>query len=296
MSTHSLSDEIADPSGKAAPWDTELQTAGKLFAEADTPPPFVLWNPNPHTFERGVVQQFANICDRLSQGAEAIPHDALDLGDFGGIRDWLMVLTTTEDSSVFRYEHYGSGIARSYGKDMTGCTTDAFPGHISAFFTATYQAVRHRKERLMTVHQPPRSVFVSTWRRMIVPVVDGDGQVVQFLVLNVPENELRAGLEILPVPVLIVDKDHCVCYANKQARQEFDAGGFGPWGRTVFDYAALDLAIKETPAQILENGIVQTSQCRHIKHTQIGGYQATISAALHHDVAFYVVLLQRQSH
>ncbi|MBJ6370524.1 hypothetical protein JF290_03195 [Sedimentitalea sp. CAU 1593] len=296
MTTHVHSTGSGAAGDAKPPYEADLLTARDQFLKVDAPPPFLLWSPDPRNSFRSVVQQFSDTCDRLSSGAATIPLKALDLGVFGATKDWLMLLSTTDDPRVFHYDHYGLGIARIYGKDMTGMTTDAFPGHISAFFSATYVAVGQRRERLLTVHQPPRSVFVSTWQRLIVPVVDETETTVQFLVLNVPENELRAGLEILPVPVLIVDKDHRVCYANKQARQEFDGGGVGPWGRSLFEYAALDLTIRESPGEIMDTGMVQTSLCRHIKHTQIGAYEATISAALHHNVAFYVVMLQQRSH
>ena len=279
-----------------AKFDTRIQTVQSLFVEADAPPPFFEWNPNPANVENTLLRQFSEVCDKLSHGNPAIPDTSLDLGAFGGMTDWIMLLSVSETEMTYRYDHYGRGISRVYGRDMTGHTTDEFPGHIGQFFSVIYAAVQARNERIMTVHQPPNRVFVSTWRRLIVPVVNSDGGVVRFLALNLPENELRAGLEVLPVPVLILDSNNIVCYANKQARQQFDGGAFGPWSRNLFDYAALDLEIRESPKEILDNGMVQTSQCRHIKHTQIGEYEATISAALHHDVAFYVVLLQNRSH
>ncbi|MDK3072596.1 hypothetical protein QO034_05695 [Sedimentitalea sp. JM2-8] len=265
------------------------------FTEVGAPAPLVLWSPDLDLMENGIFRRFADTCDRLSQGDIAIPAGALDLNAFGGMKDWMILLSRLPDGENFYYDHYGRGIARVYGQDMAGRSTQDFPGYIGNFFSVIYQAVIKQKRRVLTVHRPPNRVFVSTWRRLIVPVTSDDGEVVRILVLNTPENELRAGLEILPVPVLIVDTDHIVCYANKQACQAFDGGSHGPWNRSVFDYAALDLQIKESPAQILEHGIVQTSRCRHIKHTQIGCYEATISATLHHDIAFYVVLLQPQT-
>jgi hypothetical protein len=126
-----------------------------------------------------------------------------------------------------------------------------------------------------------------------VPVCDPSGEVVRMLVLSRPENELRAGLEILPVPVLIVNADHVVCYANKTAPESFDGGNYGPWTRMIFDYAGLDLEIRERPEDILAHGITQTSTCRHVKLQQIGSSRAMISATRYKDKAFYVVLVQQ---
>lgn len=276
--------------------DADWERTQAQFEATGAPAPFVQWAPDPRMAEHAIVHRFSHLCDTLSENEAALPADTLDLSRFGNMKDWLLLLAPTSDGCAFSYEHYGRGIARVYGQDMTGRTTADFPGHISEFFTLVYRAVLARKQRVMTVHQPPNLVFVSHWRRLIVPIADASGKVVKILTLTLPENELRAGLEILPVPVLIVSADRIVCYANKQARQAFDDGAFGPWNRTVFDYAALDLTIRETPSEILERGIVQTSLCRHIKHTQMGAYEATISAALHHDVSFYVILLQPRSH
>lgn len=265
------------------------------FVEAGSPPPFVMWRPHPGMVECGSTTAFHNACDRLTAGKNAIAEDDLDLTFFGSMRDWLSIAEVTEDGSAYRFTHSGLGITRFYGPDLTGKTTAEFPDHISKFYTAMFHEVRQRKERVLTVHQPSDQMFVTTWRRLLVPVVDGSGNVVRILTSNSPENELRAGLEILPASVLIVDADHVVRYANKTARQSFDAGNYGPWSRTMFDYAALDLEIRERPEDILSYGITQTSTCRHIKHQQMGRYQATVSAALYKGTAFYVVLLQPQS-
>lgn len=276
--------------------DSDLRRIRDQFAATGAPAPYIQWAPDPRTAEHTIVHNFSDVCDSISGNTSSIPVEMLDLSMFGNMKDWLLLLTPTSEGAEFRYDHYGQGIARVYGRDMTGRTTADFPGHISDFYCLVYRAVMARKQRVMTVHQPPNLVFVSQWRRLVVPITDIDGNVVQILTLNLPENELRAGLEILPDPVLIVSADRIVCHANKQARQAFDDGAFGPWNRTIFDYAALDLEIRESPAEILEKGIVQTSLCRHIRHTQMGAYEATISAALHHEVAFYVILLRSRSH
>lgn len=264
----------------------------EAFALAGSPPPFVLWCPHAAMVECRSTIAFQDACDRLSGGRDVITEDELDLSSFGGMSDWLTVLRPSGRERPYRYTHFGREITRSYGRDMTGKTTADFPDHISKFHTAIFNEVCRRKERALTVHQPPDQIFVTKWRRLIVPIVDKSGHVTQILTSNRPENELHAGLEILPASVLIVDADHVVRYANKSARQTFDAGNFGPWSRTLFEYAALDLEIRERPEDILAHGITQTSTCRHIKHQRIGQYHATVSAALYKGTAFYVVLLQ----
>lgn len=280
-----------DSSSESAPlYDSDGIT--EAFIKAGAPPPYVMWRPLAGILECRSTTAFQIVCDRLTAGQDAIPETNLDLSYFGSMKDWLAIVKLTEDGCAYRYRHFGQGIARVYGRDMTGKTTADFPAHINTFHIETFDEVRRRKERVLTVHQPSDQVFVTTWRRLIVPVVDTAGNVTQILTSNNPENELRAGLEILPASVLIVDADHVVRYANKIARQSFDAGNYGPWARTIFDYAALDLEIRERPEDILAHGMTQTSTCRHIKHQRIGQYQATVSAALYKGTAFYVVLLQ----
>ncbi|MDU9003315.1 hypothetical protein [Sedimentitalea todarodis] len=264
------------------------------FAAAGAPPPFVMWRPHAEMVECRSTTAFHMACDRLTGGQDAISEDQLDLSCFGAMKDWLAIVELAEDGHAYRYAHFGQGITRFYGRDMTKRTTADFPAHISKFYTEIFGEVRRRKERVLTVHQPPDRVFITTWRRLLVPVVDTAGNVTQILTSNNPENELRAGLEILPASVLIVDADHVVRYANKIARQSFDAGNYGPWSRTMFDYAALDLQIRERPEDILAHGITQTCTCRHIKHQRIGQYHATVSAARYKGTAFYIVLLQPQ--
>lgn len=257
------------------------------------PPPDVIWHPDPRLVGNRTFHQFDTVCNIQSKEQTAIPEEALDLGMFGSMLDWMILCAPEDNGPDFRYEHFGKGIVRVLGDDMNGKTSSGYAAHCSAFFNAVYRDVRCRKERVMTAHQPMDQIFVTVWRRLIVPVCNRTGDIVRMLVLCCPENELREGLEILPVPVLILDSDHVVLYANKTARQDFDEGNFGPWTRSVFDYAGLDLVIREQPEDILASGITQTSTCRHVKLQRIGQYQATVSAARYRDRAFYVVLLQR---
>lgn len=272
----------------------EHDTSGveKLFATANGPAPVLIWSPDTRIAGNSLLDRFVAICNQLADGRTAIPRHAFSLHAFAGMQDWLMLLTADPDNAGYRYDHYGTGISNTYGKDMTGASTRDFPGHIGTFFTAVYRAVTERKLRLLTIHQPPNQVFVTNWRRMIIPLSTPVGDIDGFIVMNTPENQLRAGLEILPLSVLILDADMGVCYANKVARQTFDQGHFGPWNRSLFEYAGLDLLIGQTPGDILLQGVVQTTLCRHLMHQRIGAYEATVSAALHHDTAFYVVLLQ----
>ncbi|MEY8827602.1 hypothetical protein AB9K34_04160 [Sedimentitalea sp. XS_ASV28] len=280
----------ASPTGAQHCYDSN--DIAEAFARAGAPAPHVIWQPHAGIVLCRSTTTFHLACDQIAQNSGSIAMEDLDLAYFGSMKDWLAVLEPIADDRGFRYTHFGREIARTYGQDMTGKTTNDFPDHIRQFYNAIFKDVSERKERVLTVHQPPDQVFATVWRRLIVPLIDRSGKAAQILAFNYPDNELRAGLEILPAPVLIVDAQHIVRHANKSARQNFDAGHYGPWTRSVFDYAGLDLEIRERPEDILAGGITQTSICRHLRHLRIGQYHATISAAPYKGTVFYVVLLQ----
>lgn len=257
----------------------------------DAPAPLLIWNPDHRIAGHPLIERFVELCEPMSDRNGTILRDRFSLDRFEAMAEWLMVLTEVA-APIFRYEHYGAGIANTYGNDMTGRTTDSFPGYISRFFSALYGAVQLRGERLLSVHQPPDQIFVSTWRRLIIPSRASQSDPINgFVVLNLPENELRAGLEIIPLHTLILDRELVVRYANKSARAAFDAGRYGPWNRGIFDYAGLDLEIAVAPDDILKSGITHTTTCRHVAHQRISVFDATITATRHHNSIFYVVML-----
>ncbi|MHA6261780.1 hypothetical protein ACXYMO_01145 [Arenibacterium sp. CAU 1754] len=269
-----------------------MSSVRRLFTDHGAPAPIILWNPDTRMDGNSLLNQFSRLCDQISDSAGCIQSERLSMRTFGTMADWLMRLKPEGAPSLYRYVHFGSGIATVFGRDMTGACSNDFGGHTSAFFATVYQAAARRQQRVMTVHQTPHQIFVSSWRRLIMPVVDASGAHDGFLVFKIPENELRSGLEIVPAPILIADADMIVRYANKGAREAFDGGAYGPWNRSLFDYAALDLEPDDSPTDILRRGIVHTCITRYVHHQQIGRYQAKISAMMHHGTAFYVILLQ----
>lgn len=285
------SDTSAGPDVASALVRGDYAPVNRLFTDEGEPPPFIQWSPDLRMVGSSLVSRFAVACRPMCGEDGLLQARHLSLRTFGTMRDWLMHVRRLPGEAAFTYLHYGEGIARHHGKNMTGATTRDFPGYISDFFLAIYLAACAREEPVLTVHQPPRQVFVSTWRRAVIPVRGADGAVNELLVLNTPENALQPGLEILPVPVLIVDDESKVRYANKPARIAFDRGGYGPWDRTVFDYAGLDLVFDETPEDALRHGMPSVTRCHHLQHQRLSSFNATISPIKHFEQAFYVVLL-----
>ncbi|MEN0002413.1 MAG: hypothetical protein AAF940_16170, partial [Pseudomonadota bacterium] len=149
--------------------------------------------------------------DGLAKWAKKGDVDDLDIHPFS---PWVMVLEPVPEQSDFRYLKYGTEIAAMFGRDMTGHCTSEIGGHISDFFVALYAAVIIRKQSVLSVHEPPSGVFATVWRRLIYPLLDENGEVHMIAAVNVPDNELSAGLEALPDPALVTRQDGVLMYAN----------------------------------------------------------------------------------
>lgn len=273
----------------------EFSGVSDLFRSAGASAPFLLWNPDTRMLQDTPIHRFAEECDRLSAG---VPGGALRAGDFdldafGAMQDWIMVLMR-DGPDRWQYTHVGQGIVRYYGEDRTGTDPTRRNDHIGIYAGSLHWAVAARRERILSLHQPPRQVFVSMSRRLIIPLLSDDAaaECVGAVMLNQPTHELRDGLEVVPTPVLIADQSRIVRYANKDARQRFDGGSYGPWNRRLFDYSGLDLPIDESPEQILRYGIRRQRDVRSVHHQQIGRFNASVSALRHHGEAFYLLLLQ----
>ena len=113
------------------------------------------------------------------------------------------------------------------------------------------------------------------------------------LVLNCTANDLRAGLEVVPAAVLIVDGGMTVRHANKAARVLFDQGTMGNGPAGLFEFSGLDLTLDRSPDDILAGGNHRQMTVRHVSLQRIGRFHVTVSAMTHFGTAYYVLLVQR---
>jgi diguanylate cyclase (GGDEF)-like protein/PAS domain S-box-containing protein len=204
----------------------------RLFLAAKARPPLVVWRPDTAMLRSPVL---ARLLERW-QALRPDPHHpppaaAVESLLEGGIGDWTMHLAPPESGSAleamgtpipldrFVYRHYGAGIARHYGRDMSGETMAAFPGHIGAFFAAVYEAVRMRPEPIFTEHEPPATVLVRSWRRLILPFADPGGSVCCFVVGNIPESAVGTLLDVMHDAALVTDGDGRIRLANRAASE-----------------------------------------------------------------------------
>ncbi|MEL7106518.1 MAG: PAS domain-containing protein [Pseudomonadota bacterium] len=264
----------------------DLTSVRSYFAAHGIPDPRTVWSPKVDAMGSPVLRSFAEVCDVLGQPEGPIPQTSFRLDAFDGLERWMMVLT--RDGDHFRYAHYGAEIRDHYGHDMTGKTTADFGGYISVFFDALYLAATRRGARVLSEHEPPQRVFVRAWRRLIVPLVDCQGAVTGFVGANVPDNELRAGLEMITDPVIVTDRGAQVLYANAAALQFFHAGpGPLPHLRSM---AGLDLGGLKPPEVLLaRREVVERLELTQDKTGLMETVALSISAAEHRGHAYYVL-------
>lgn len=130
------------------------------------------------------------------------------------------------------------------------------------------------------------------WERLIVPLFDDAGNIARIAVMNVPDNELRAGLEIIPDPVLIVDEDQIVRYANRPAREIFDRQTVPGSNKDLFSYAEIDIEMPAPPDKLAKSQVVHDVISIVLSGTMIERFLLTISAVERWGSAYYVITLR----
>jgi hypothetical protein len=88
----------------------------------------------------------------------------------------------------FLYAAYGTAIAASYGRDMTGKRTSDFPTPVAKAFLSIYRLALKTKMPYATRHKPPPPVRIGHWHRLVLPIRAEGKEVGGFLVCNVPVN------------------------------------------------------------------------------------------------------------
>ena len=209
----------------AAIADGDLAAVERLFLAAKARPPLVVWQPDAAMLRSPVLARLLRQWEgqRPAPGRPPAPIAATRLLA-GSAADWTMHLAPPAAAAAgiqplerFVYRHYGAGIARHYGRDMTGASIAAFADHIGAFFAGVYEAVRLRPEPLFTEHEPPAAVLVRSWRRLILPFAEPGQPVTSFVVGNIPESAVGTLLDVMHDAALVTDGDGRIRLANRAA-------------------------------------------------------------------------------
>lgn len=263
-----------------------------LFIQNGARPPVILWSPEDEELRSPLMRRFAEAIRGWERPDGRIRERDFDPSALGTLSDWFMQISV--EVGIMRYDYYGDGIRRHYGKDMTGAEVTAFGGHIAQFFIGVYEASRDRKERVMTIHEPPRAVFVRAWRRLIVPLFADDGETVtSFAVLNTPENELRAGLELIPDPVFVAGADQTVVYANEAAVAMFDLPPITGPGASLRTLTGIEIENSASPEDLLAGHQVDDSLQLALRGGIAERLDMTVTAVEHRGTAFYLIILRQ---
>ena len=173
---------------------------------------------------------------------------------------------------------------------MTGRFTSEIAGHMPKFFIALYSAVMIRKQCVYSIHEPPLGAFATVWRRLIVPLTDETGEVRQIAAVNVPDNELRAGLEAMPDPALVARLDGTLMYANQSARRLFGDLSI-PRGH-LSEYCKIDIELPDSAQGLGRVETVSVSSAIGSQNQILVHFEVRISTTCFRGEAFFVVQLK----
>lgn len=271
----SVDQTLAPPKNSSASCPEPLR---RLFQQNDAPAPQVLWRPEMVDLIDSAVYAFASYAKDHMDADGQVPASAFAApGRLRHFSDWLVVTRMSDDAEDFRYEYYGPAISQMYGRDLKGTMLSERANHIASFYAAMYRAAAARREWVLTVHEPPGSVFVQTWRRLIIPLVEDDGRVQRFAAVNVPQNTLRAGLEAVPDPALVLDGDQRVRFSNSAARNLLGLAT-EHLGEPLFEATGIALPEGVSASSLDATGTVRTQACLTINHGIVASVTVTASA------------------
>jgi hypothetical protein len=101
---------------------------------------------------------------------------------------YVLLIDVEDDGWDGRFRLYGTHVAEMYGEDMTGRLVSEIDNnnYATQLFRAVYRVVTLRRQPVFTHHRPPPHISVTAWKRLILPLANGDGAVCRFLSINLP--------------------------------------------------------------------------------------------------------------
>jgi hypothetical protein len=267
----------------------------RLFNAAGARPPLILWSPTEAEISNPLMQAFARRMRALADADGRVPASAISTDSLGPLARWTLLLDAEGADGPFRYRHFGEGILPyATRRDMIGRTSQDYGDFFGAFFTALYRAAATRREWVFSEHEPAREVFIRNWQRLIVPLFGNDGEsVARFVVASVPENTLRAGLDLLTDPVFILDHAQVIHHCNSTAEGLFTSVGVDrETGVALKDVTGITLDLGMTPSELLTRG----EAIELVELVPRGGIvermAVTVSATQHRGHAFFIVVMR----
>ncbi|MBP2313176.1 PAS domain-containing protein [Azospirillum soli] len=169
----------------------------QLFLTAGVPAPHFVWSPAPEALPTERLVRLLLYWRSLCEG-HALPRaTAIDPTEMHFILGYVMLVDMVDEGADFTYRLYGSKIAASVGRDLTGRRVSSLAGdfgrHLALYFGASFHAVLLRREPLYTEHAAALDSPVERWQRLILPLTAADGGIQRFLVGNIPVTAVDFG-------------------------------------------------------------------------------------------------------
>jgi diguanylate cyclase (GGDEF)-like protein/PAS domain S-box-containing protein len=178
----------------------------ELFLVAGAKPPVVIWNPSAANLRSRRLIALLSYWNGLRDSQAPPLAKRWSMAEIGPLADYTMLIEVERGGRDFFYRHYGSGIARHYGEDLSGLRLSTIDSHVATFSGSIYRAVTLRQEPVFTEHEPPRHVFVRHWQRVMLPLRDDSDAISHLVVGSIPEDPIRAIIDTVVDGVLAVDE------------------------------------------------------------------------------------------
>lgn len=150
--------------------------------------PQIEWRPDLATLSTEELRFLGQAWANRRRGNCPPSVESVDLSEIEAGCAYAMALDVVAKGEDFLYRLYGQRIAEVTGFDMTGKLLSSVPTQpaLAAFFLASYRAVVMSRSPLLTIHEPPS--YPIRWTRLILPLINADGDVTRLLAGNVPHD------------------------------------------------------------------------------------------------------------
>lgn len=148
----------------------------------------LLWNPTTAVTDSMPMRFIIEYWERLRKGNDTIPPaSAVSPFDLKPALGHVMLIDVLDEGWDGQFRVYGTKVAETYGRDMTGRRISEIDGgnYVSIFFRALYRAAWLQQKPFFTHHFPPPHVAVESWQRVALPLAGTDGKVSRFLACNI---------------------------------------------------------------------------------------------------------------
>jgi hypothetical protein len=147
----------------------------------------LIWAPTTAVTDHPVMRFLIEYWEGLRGDTMMPPAAAVSPFDLRPALGHIVLIDVLDDGWDGRFRVYGTKVAETYGRDMTGRRVSEIDdgNYTAAFFCALYRAAYLRQASYFTHHYPPTHVSVESWQRLALPLAGADGQVSRFLSCNI---------------------------------------------------------------------------------------------------------------